>query len=208
MLSIGRLQTNILPIVICFSCLPGISYASHVKGDLEAFLPGGMAYISLADGNTNSIGNFCVAIQNADPTALKLGTDWACGPGLANCSSIQPGQPCYVANNLVAIASYAYDAYYQASRAKGGNGSCIFPGSSGTGTNPGGGSGGGSGGSTNSSGGSGSAGGPSFAPPFTPFVPTNGENGVPCLRVHKLVYLSPLVFFSLQNFQITYIRGI
>ncbi|XP_028552750.1 glucan endo-1,3-beta-glucosidase 4 isoform X3 [Dendrobium catenatum] len=179
MLSIGRLQTNILPIVICFSCLPGISYASHVKGDLEAFLPGGMAYISLADGNTNSIGNFCVAIQNADPTALKLGTDWACGPGLANCSSIQPG-----------------------------NGSCIFPGSSGTGTNPGGGSGGGSGGSTNSSGGSGSAGGPSFAPPFTPFVPTNGENGVPCLRVHKLVYLSPLVFFSLQNFQITYIRGI
>ncbi|KAL0925906.1 hypothetical protein M5K25_004282 [Dendrobium thyrsiflorum] len=229
MLSIGRLQKNILPFVIFFSCLPGISYTSHVKGDLEAFLPGGMAYISLADGNTNSVGNFCVAIQNADPTALKLGIDWACGPGLANCSSIQPGQPCYVANNIVAIASYAFDAYYQASRVRGGtcffnntatltnidpsNGSCIFPGSSGTGTNPGSGGGGGGGGGggsggTNSSGGSGSAGGPIFAPPFTPFVPTGGENGVSGLRVYKFVYLSPLVFFSLQNFQITYIRGI
>lgn len=91
---------------------------------MEAFLPISMFSISIHDGNTTSRGNFCVAIQNADPTALKLGIDWACGPGLANCSSIQPGQPCYVANNLAAIASFAYDAYYQANLARGGT--CFF----------------------------------------------------------------------------------
>ncbi|KAG0490918.1 hypothetical protein HPP92_007781 [Vanilla planifolia] len=135
------------------------------------------------------------------------GIDWACGPGLANCGAIQPGQPCYVANNLVAIASYAYNSYYQANQARGGtcffnntamltnidpsNGSCIFPGSSGTGTNPGSGS--------NSSGSAGSPGGSTFAPPLSPFQPTFNDNGVSKLQAVKLVYLSPLVLLSLLN---------
>lgn len=213
MLLVRRVKKNIIFFVILLSCFSGISDASHVKGNWEAFIPISMFSISLDDGNTTSRGNFCVATQNADPTALKLGIDWACGPGLANCSSIQPGQPCYVAGNLVAIASYAYDAYYQANQARGGtcffnntatltsndpsSGSCIFPGSFGSGTNPGGGSGGGGG--TNSSGGSGSAGSPSFAPPFTPFVPVDDVNRVLGLQVHELVYFSLLVFLCLQN---------
>ncbi|XP_020579039.1 glucan endo-1,3-beta-glucosidase 1-like [Phalaenopsis equestris] len=213
MLLVKRLEGNILPFVILLSCLSGISYPSHVKGNLEAFLPSATTSISLADGNTTSRGNFCVAIQNAEPNALKSGIEWACGPGLANCSSIQPGQPCYVANNLVAIASYAYDAYYQAYQAKGGtcffnntatitsndpsSGSCIFPGSYGTGTNPpGSGSSGNGAGNTNSS----SSVGPSFAPPFAQFVPIDDDNGASGLQVLNFVFLSSLVLISLQKF--------
>ncbi|KAL0924725.1 hypothetical protein M5K25_005578 [Dendrobium thyrsiflorum] len=202
MVLVGRLKTNILAFVIVFLYMPGISYASHLKGNLQVFFPTEISTVSLA-----SLGTFCVAKQNADPTALKAGIDWACGPGLANCGAIQPGQACYIANNLVAIASYAYDAYYQANQATGGtcsfsntamltnndpsSGSCIFPGSSG------------SGGGSNSTGGSGTPGssftppgGSSFVPPGT-FQPTNDDNGVSELETLKLLYLSPLVFSSL-----------
>ncbi|WOK98644.1 glucan endo-1,3-beta-glucosidase 3-like isoform X4 [Canna indica] len=44
--------------------------------------------------------------------------------GSANCSAIQPGQPCYEENNLVALASYAYNDYYQKAKADGGT--CDF----------------------------------------------------------------------------------
>uniref|UniRef100_A0A0E0AN45 X8 domain-containing protein n=1 Tax=Oryza glumipatula TaxID=40148 RepID=A0A0E0AN45_9ORYZ len=47
-------------------------------------------------------GMFCVALPNADPTALQEGLNWACGQGHANCAAIQPGGPCYKANNLPA----------------------------------------------------------------------------------------------------------
>uniref|UniRef100_A0A0E0AN44 X8 domain-containing protein n=1 Tax=Oryza glumipatula TaxID=40148 RepID=A0A0E0AN44_9ORYZ len=48
-------------------------------------------------------GMFCVALPNADPTALQEGLNWACGQGHANCAAIQPGGPCYKANNLPAF---------------------------------------------------------------------------------------------------------
>lgn len=67
---------------------------------------------------------FCVANSSASPSALRSGLDWACGPGSANCSAIQPGQPCYRDDNLVALASYAYNDYYQKMRAIGGT--CDF----------------------------------------------------------------------------------
>ncbi|URE07278.1 X8 domain, partial [Musa troglodytarum] len=89
---------------------------------------------------------FCVANSSASPGALRRGLDWACGPGSANCSVIQPGQPCYRDDNLVVLASYAYNDYYQKMRAIGGtcdfgdtamitatdpsHGSCIFTGRS------------------------------------------------------------------------------
>ncbi|KAK3151736.1 hypothetical protein QOZ80_3AG0249850 [Eleusine coracana subsp. coracana] len=91
-------------------------------------------------------GTFCVALQNADPTALQAGLNWACGPGHADCSAIQPGGPCYQANNLPALASYAYNDYYQKQATTGAtcsfngtattitndpsSGSCVFSGSS------------------------------------------------------------------------------
>jgi hypothetical protein len=66
---------------------------------------------SLATGS----GMFCVASQGADQAALQAGLNWACGPGHADCTAIQPGGTCYKQNNLQALASYAYNDYYQRS---------------------------------------------------------------------------------------------
>jgi hypothetical protein len=90
---------------------------------------------------------FCVANSSAPHSALKHSLDWACGPGSANCSAIQPGQPCYESDNIVAVASYAFNDYYHRTQASGGtcsfngtamitstdpsHGSCIFAGSTG-----------------------------------------------------------------------------
>ncbi|XP_015695126.2 glucan endo-1,3-beta-glucosidase 4 isoform X2 [Oryza brachyantha] len=71
-------------------------------------------------------GLFCVALQNADPAALQEGLNWACGQGHANCAAIQPGGPCYKQNNLPALASYAYNDYYQ--RNAGSGATCSFNG--------------------------------------------------------------------------------
>ncbi|CAN6289313.1 unnamed protein product [Urochloa humidicola] len=91
-------------------------------------------------------GTFCVALQNANPAALQAGLNWACGPGQADCSAIQPGGSCYQQNNLPALASYAYNDYYQKMSSTGAtcsfngtattttndpsSGSCVFTGSS------------------------------------------------------------------------------
>ncbi|XP_003559919.2 glucan endo-1,3-beta-glucosidase 4 isoform X1 [Brachypodium distachyon] len=91
-------------------------------------------------------GLFCVAIQSADPAALQRGLNYACGPGRADCSAIQPGGVCYKQNNLPALASYAYNDYYHRNAATGAtcsfdgtatttptdpsSGQCIFAGSS------------------------------------------------------------------------------
>ncbi|XP_042442402.1 glucan endo-1,3-beta-glucosidase 4-like [Zingiber officinale] len=142
---------------------------------------------------------YCVARAGADTTALTSGLNWACGPGGANCSPIQPGQACYVANNLTAIASYAYNDYYQKSRATGGTcnfsntatltpnnpsfGNCIFSGSGGT----------------NTSNGTGTPTSPSptltptaFGPP-TPdaFVPFSDATSISSAR--SVAYLLPLI---------------
>ena len=71
-------------------------------------------------------GLFCVAIQGADPTALQTGLNYACGPGHADCSPIQPGGKCYKPNDLPALASYAYNDYYQRNSASGAT--CNFSG--------------------------------------------------------------------------------
>ncbi|XP_020578310.1 glucan endo-1,3-beta-glucosidase 4-like [Phalaenopsis equestris] len=92
-------------------------------------------------------GVFCVVNPSANPRDVKQGLDWVCGPGGANCSAIQTGKPCYEADNIVAIASYAYNDYYHRMQASGGtcnfdhtamittndpsHGLCIFSGSKG-----------------------------------------------------------------------------
>nr|CAB3500682.1 unnamed protein product [Digitaria exilis] len=78
-------------------------------------------------------GTFCVALQNADPAALQAGLNWACGPGGADCSAIQPGGACYKQNNLAALASYAYNSYYQKASSTGAT--CSFNGTATTTTN-------------------------------------------------------------------------
>ncbi|KAK8947077.1 Glucan endo-1,3-beta-glucosidase 1 [Platanthera zijinensis] len=78
----------------------------------------------LADDSTNR--TFCVAVDGADRKALQAALDWACGPGRANCSEIQPGEACYDPNDVRRHASYAFDSYYH----KEGKvvGSCYFQG--------------------------------------------------------------------------------
>ncbi|XP_040995512.1 glucan endo-1,3-beta-glucosidase 4-like [Juglans microcarpa x Juglans regia] len=121
------------------------------------FANGSTAYplsLSASDRITqNSSVVFCVAKPGADSDKLQSGLNWACGPGQANCTAIQPGKPCYYPDNLENHASYAYNDYYQKMRSVGGtcdfsgtaitstndpsNGSCQFAGSSNSSTSGG-----------------------------------------------------------------------
>lgn len=77
-------------------------------------------------GSLNSSVAFCIAKQDADPKKLQDGVNWACGPGQANCTAIQEGQPCYFPDTLQNHASYAYNDYYQKMHSSGGT--CDFDG--------------------------------------------------------------------------------
>ncbi|KAJ8465203.1 hypothetical protein OPV22_027755 [Ensete ventricosum] len=108
-------------------------YLLHVAG------AGGL----LANDTTDR--TYCVAAEGADRRGLQAALDWACGPGRANCSEIQPGESCYAPNNVSSHASYAFDSYYQKEGKAAGScyfqgvamvtttdpshGDCIFPGS-------------------------------------------------------------------------------
>ncbi|KAJ0983012.1 hypothetical protein J5N97_011267 [Dioscorea zingiberensis] len=108
-------------------------YLLHVTGS------GGL----LANDTTDK--TYCVATEGADRRMLQAALDWACGPGRANCSEIQPGETCYDPNTVKAHASYAFNSYYQKEGKVAGScyfqgvamittsdpshGKCIFPGS-------------------------------------------------------------------------------
>ncbi|XAR65659.1 Glucan endo-1,3-beta-D-glucosidase [Bertholletia excelsa] len=108
-------------------------YLLHVSGS------GGF----LANDTTNQ--TYCVAMDGVDSRTLQAALDWACGPGRANCTEIQPGEDCYQPNNIKNHASYAFDSYYQKEGKTAGScdfkgvamitttdpshGSCVFPGS-------------------------------------------------------------------------------
>lgn len=79
-------------------------------------------------GNDTTNKTFCVVADGttADSRTVQTALDWACGPGRADCSEIQPGQNCYEANNLKSHASYAFDSYYEKEGKTAG--SCYFQG--------------------------------------------------------------------------------
>ncbi|KAL6505831.1 hypothetical protein OROHE_023210 [Orobanche hederae] len=78
----------------------------------------------LANDTTSQ--TYCIAKKDADEGMLQAALDWACGSGKVNCSVLEQGGPCYQPNNVVAHASYAFDAYYQ--RMGKGSGTCDFKG--------------------------------------------------------------------------------
>ncbi|CAK9176061.1 unnamed protein product [Ilex paraguariensis] len=97
----------------------------------------------LANDTTNQ--TYCIVMDGVDTRTLQAALDWACGPGRANCTEIQPGENCYQPNNVKSHASYAFNSYYQKEGKAAGScdfkgvamittsdpshGSCIFPGS-------------------------------------------------------------------------------
>lgn len=100
------------------------------KRNLGIFFTNGTAVYPVRLGTSERIsGNatvFCVAIQGANATALQNGLNYACWQGGANCSAIQPGQPCYDPDTLPNHASFAYNDYYQNMQSLGGT--CDFDG--------------------------------------------------------------------------------
>ncbi|KAI3683461.1 hypothetical protein L1987_83965 [Smallanthus sonchifolius] len=98
------------------------------KPSYGVFFRNGSSVYDLDFGGStgNFSGGFCVARKGADPASLQGGLNWACGPGQANCTAIQSGQPCYLPDTVQNHASYAYNDYYQRKRRVGGT--CVFGG--------------------------------------------------------------------------------
>ncbi|CAA7057075.1 unnamed protein product, partial [Microthlaspi erraticum] len=51
---------------------------------------------------------WCVAMNNAEDSALQTAIDWACGPGSADCAGINQGGPCYDPSDILKMASYVF----------------------------------------------------------------------------------------------------
>ncbi|CAD5318140.1 unnamed protein product [Arabidopsis thaliana] len=69
-------------------------------------------------------GQWCVADGQIPDNVIQAAVDWACQTGGADCSTIQPNQPCFLPNTVKDHASVVFNNYYQ--RYKRNGGSCNF----------------------------------------------------------------------------------
>ncbi|WVZ66802.1 hypothetical protein U9M48_015972 [Paspalum notatum var. saurae] len=141
-----RLRGCLLLLIFLLANASGSNAVTLTVDPARAAAP---AAVDSEDGGRRSLAGaalFCVAKTGADPAALQAGLNFACGPGHANCAAIQPGGSCYKQNDLPALASYAYNDYYQRNANTGAtcdfngtatttpvdpsSGQCIFTGSS------------------------------------------------------------------------------
>lgn len=82
---------------------------------------------TLPPGNVPSTtGTWCVAKPGMNPPMLQAALDFACGPGGADCQPLQVGGSCYNPDTILDHSSYAFNSYYQRTKAAGG--SCNFGG--------------------------------------------------------------------------------
>lgn len=70
------------------------------------------------------IEQWCVADKQKPDDVLQTAVDWACQHGGADCSMINPNQPCFLPNTIKDHASVVFNSYYQHFKNKGG--SCNF----------------------------------------------------------------------------------
>ncbi|KAB8096893.1 uncharacterized protein [Oryza sativa Japonica Group] len=68
---------------------------------------------------------WCVAKPTVPDPIMQEAMDYACGSG-AECGSIQPSGACYTPDTVLAHASYAFNSYWQMTKAAGGT--CDFGG--------------------------------------------------------------------------------
>ncbi|KAM6582826.1 hypothetical protein CsatB_009828 [Cannabis sativa] len=72
-----------------------------------------------------SVALWCVAKPSVPDPIIQEAMNYACGSG-ADCDSIQPSGSCFQPDSLIAHASYAFNSYWQRSKAAGGT--CDFGG--------------------------------------------------------------------------------
>ncbi|CAL5039824.1 unnamed protein product [Urochloa decumbens] len=76
-------------------------------------------------GHEERRGTWCVANPKAASAVVQTAMDYACGSG-ADCGAAAAGGPCYLPDTLTAHASYAFNSYWQRTKAAGGT--CDFAG--------------------------------------------------------------------------------